>query len=90
MTSYRPRNCYCGGPEEAVYGHRYGEGQHCRDSSQIVATVTRGRLDESGALYGNTYELADGTVLHPDDVSAITDADGNVTGYLYKPAGDQS
>ena len=29
-----PRNCYCGGPEEAVCGHRYGEGYYCRQKIQ--------------------------------------------------------
>jgi hypothetical protein len=24
------RHCYCGGPEEAVFGHAYGKGLYCR------------------------------------------------------------
>lgn len=34
----RPRNCYCGGPEEAVYGHRYGEGMYCRKGNPTTAS----------------------------------------------------
>lgn len=25
-----PGRCYCGGPEEVVYGHVYGQGYYCR------------------------------------------------------------
>lgn len=25
-----PRRCYCGGPEEVLYGHVFGKGTHCR------------------------------------------------------------
>lgn len=29
-----PFMCYCGGPEESVYGHPVGTGAHCRSESE--------------------------------------------------------
>lgn len=29
-----PGRCYCGGPEEVVYGHEYGKGYYCRRKAQ--------------------------------------------------------
>lgn len=31
--------CYCGGPEEQLYGHTYGEGYYCRRKQLPPATV---------------------------------------------------
>jgi hypothetical protein len=42
-------------------------------------------IDESGALYGTVFEGRNGVVLHPDDVTIMTDSAGNILGYLWDP-----
>lgn len=42
-------------------------------------------IDESGALYGAVFEDRAGVVLHPDDVTIMTDSAGNILGYLWDP-----
>lgn len=40
--------CYCGGPEEAVYGHLSGEGYYCRrkvQTGQRTEQVNNGEGD---------------------------------------------
>lgn len=56
-----PRNCYCGGPEETLYGHRYGEGLYCRRKAPATPPMKRMRLElaQFGAevlLVGDRFE----------------------------------
>lgn len=44
-----PGNCYCGGPEEAVYGHPYGSGYYCRRKT-AASQVDAGRAAEAPPL----------------------------------------
>jgi hypothetical protein len=30
----QPKRCYCGGPEQATYGHEIGSGKYCQTTEQ--------------------------------------------------------